>query len=213
MVDLPGHGRSPRAAPGITLPDVAATCWAAADAETADERIVLVGCSVGAAIAKHMVALRPDRVRALVLTGGGLYDGAKGILGRHEDAYRASGLTHKREHLAANFSAAFRETEPARWSIETAMQRNASGDVEGTLALLRALEPADPPGHHDWTVPTLIVCGSLDRSRERQEALHRRIAGSEFAIVEGAGHSCMIERPIEYDTHVLRFLRAWGVLH
>lgn len=159
-----------------------------------------------------MVGLRPGRVGALVLTGGGLYDGPKGILARHEAAYRERGLAHKREHLAANFSPAFRESEAARWSIETAMERHASGDAEGTLALMRALEPADAPGLHDWTAPTLVVTGSEDRSRERQEALHRRVAGSEFALVAGAGHSCMIERPLEYDAHVLRFLRSRGVL-
>ena len=159
-----------------------------------------------------MAAVRPARVRALVLTGGGLYDGPKGILARHEATYREQGLAHKREHLAANFSEAFRGSEAARWSIETAMERNASRDVDGTLALMRALEPADPPGLHDWTAPTLVVTGSEDRSRERQEALHRRVAGSEFAQIAGAGHSCMIERPLEYDEHVLRFLRARGVL-
>jgi pimeloyl-ACP methyl ester carboxylesterase len=211
-VDLPGHGRSPRAAAGLTLRSVAGECWEAAEDVARAEGIVVIGCSVGAVVAKHMVGLRPDRVRALVLTGGGLSDGPKGILARHEDAYRDHGLAHKREHLAANFSAAFRETDPARWSIDVAMERNASGDVEGTLALMRALDPADPPGLHDWTAPTLIVTGSEDRSRERQEALHHRLSGSELAVIEGAGHCCQIERPLEYDGHVLRFLRAQGVL-
>lgn len=212
-IDLPGHGRSPRARPGITLPDVAEACWDVADEVAPGEPILLAGLSVGSTVAKYMVNARPARVTALILTGGGFHDGPKGIAARHVGAYRERGLAHKREHLAANFSAAFRETETARSFIELAMERNAAGDTDGTVRLMLALDPPDPAWLHPGiTVPTLIVTGGLDRSLAAQRELHHRIARSEHRLIEGAGHCCNIERPLEYDRLVLDFLERQGAL-
>lgn len=212
-IDLPGHGRSPRASAGVTLAEVAAACWAAVDDAVGSEPVILAGLSVGSVVAKYMLHRAPVRVRALVLTGGGYHDGRKGIADRHLDAYRDRGLEHKREHLFANFSTAFRDTDTARWFVARAMERNVSGDTDGTVALIRALDPRDPEWlHAGIAVPTLIVPGGADRSLPAQEELHRRIAGSELRVIAGAGHCCNIERPAEYDAAVLEFLRRRGLL-
>ncbi len=50
-----------------------------------------------------------------------------------------------------------------------------------------------------------------DRSFENQRELHRRIAGSLFHIIEGAGHCCNVEKPWDYDEAVLDFLRRGGL--
>ena len=212
-IDLPGHGRSPRPRPGMTLAEVAASCWDAVDEAVGDEPVILAGLSVGAVVAKYMVHNAPGRVVALVLTGGGFHTGAKGIADRHIGPYRERGLAHKREHLVANFSPAFGQTAIARHFVEIAMERNLAGDTEGTVELMRALDPPDPEWlHRGIAVPTLIVAGGLDRSLAAQEELHRRIAGATLRVIDGAGHCCNIERPAEYDGHVLEFLRAQGAL-
>lgn len=212
-IDLPGHGRSPRALPGMTMADVAQACWDAVDEEAPAESIVLAGLSVGSHVAKYMVNAKPRRVDALVLTAGGFFPGPKGIAAQHVEPYREQGLAHKREHLAANFSAAFRDTEIARYFIDLAMERNVAGDVEGTVRLMLALDPPDPDWLHPGiTVPTLIVTGGEDGSRPRTEEMHRRIAGSELQVIDGTGHCCNIERPAEYDRIVLDFLRRQRLL-
>ena len=212
-IDLPGHGRSPRARTGITLPEVAAACWDVADEVAPGLPIVLVGCSVGSTIAKYMVNARPAQVTALVLTGGGFHEGPKGIAARHVAAYRERGLAHKREHLAANFSPAFRGSPTARSFIDLAMERNAAGDADGTVQLMLALDPADPEWLHPGiTVPTLIVTGGRDGSLAAQAALHQRIPGSVHRVIEGAGHCCNIEEPLEYDRLVTDFLDRQGAL-
>jgi lipase len=63
--DLLGHGRSPRSAPWTIEANVAALA-AVLDGAAADP-VVVVGHSFGGAIALHLAAAHPDRVRALVL--------------------------------------------------------------------------------------------------------------------------------------------------
>src|SRR5712692_510511 len=72
-IDLPGYGRSPSAAAGLAMPDVAEACWEAVDdAFGADEPCILVGLSVGSNVVPHMSHLRPTQTKALILSGTGL---------------------------------------------------------------------------------------------------------------------------------------------
>jgi pimeloyl-ACP methyl ester carboxylesterase len=212
-IDLPGHGRSASPPPGVTMPDVARACWATIDsAVSGAQPVILVGLSVGAITAKPMVGLRPERVRALVLSGGGYHDGRKGIAARHVPAYRTDGARHKREHLEGNFSEAFASTPLARYLIDLVLSRRDPDDVGGTIALLEALDEPDPNGLHERIrVPTLVVAGGDDRSLDRQRELARRISGAEIQVIEGAGHACNLERPWEYDRAVLEFLGRLGL--
>src|SRR5438552_8025076 len=53
-IDIPGYGRSPKAAPGLTIDDMAQASWEVIDAEFSDQPAVLVGCSVGSRIIPYM---------------------------------------------------------------------------------------------------------------------------------------------------------------
>lgn len=211
-VDLPGLGRSPRAQKGLTMTELAGACWDAVDAVSPEPAIV-VGLSIGAGIAKYMAALRPERTRALVLTGAGYHEEgsaltAKGIL-RHEPGYAAHGIAYRRTQLEGNFSETFRASPLGRYFVDLFVERNGTADVDSILALLRAHDPADPMWLHPAiTAPTLIVTGGLDRSRERQRALAEHIAGAQFVLIEGAGHCCNMEQPWAYDAAVLSFLHG-----
>jgi pimeloyl-ACP methyl ester carboxylesterase len=60
---------------------------------------------------------------------------------------------------------------------------------------------------HRIQVPTLIVCGALDEPfLEPSRQMHERIAGSELAIIPGAGHVPTIERPQEFNRILTSFL-------
>ena len=58
------------------------------------------------------------------------------------------------------------------------------------------------------SVPTLLLYGEHDRLTPPSigEALHQRIAGSEFAVIESAGHLSNIERPKAFNAALLAFL-------
>jgi 3-oxoadipate enol-lactonase len=60
--------------------------------------------------------------------------------------------------------------------------------------------------------PTLVVVGAEDRTTTPRAArvLHEGIAGSELAVLDGAGHMCMIEAQEAYLGAVSQFLRRFG---
>jgi len=194
------------------------TCWRATDDAAPRGPAIVVGLSVGAVAAKHMASQRPEQVRALVLTGGGYYGAgrpnlpvAKGIAPLHVPRYRSAGLAYRREHFSRNFTNGFVGSAIYRYLLDVAVGRG--GDAEGIVRLLLAVEEPDPPGLHSGIrAPTLIVTGGEDRSRGAQEEMARRITGAELRVIDGAGHCCNLERPAEYDRHVLGFIAGLRLL-
>lgn len=62
------------------------------------------------------------------------------------------------------------------------------------------------------SVPTLITVGSQDRSTPPglSRTMHRKIAGSELVLIDGAGHCTMYESTDEFNTISLGFLIKHG---
>ncbi len=56
--------------------------------------------------------------------------------------------------------------------------------------------------------PTLVLVGDEDTLTPPplSEQLHRDIAGSELAVISGAGHLSSLEQPTVFSEHVARFL-------
>src|SRR5579883_2044578 len=69
-IDMPGYGHSPAWGPPFTLSDVAEACWRAVDL-VSGQPAILCGVSMGGDVALRMASQRPERTRALVLTGYG----------------------------------------------------------------------------------------------------------------------------------------------
>ena len=75
----------------MTMGDMSAACWEAIDDAFPGEAAILVGCSVGSAIAPHMYHERPECTPALVLSGTGYNPGKPFARGRI-DAYATGGM-------------------------------------------------------------------------------------------------------------------------
>src|SRR3954462_15434399 len=61
-IDIPEYRKSPKATPELTRFDMAQACWEAVDeAGLGDEPAILVGCSVGSSVVRHMYHLRPSQ--------------------------------------------------------------------------------------------------------------------------------------------------------
>ena len=58
-------------------------------------------------------------------------------------------------------------------------------------------------------MPTLFIVGEVDQliAPAIVEAMHKKVPGSQFAKVPGAGHSVYFEKPDEFNETVLAFLR------
>src|ERR1700720_1936541 len=74
-IDIPGYGRSPKAAPGLTMADMAQACGEEIDDARPGETAILVGGSVGSSNAPYMYHHRPAKTAALILSGTGYTPG------------------------------------------------------------------------------------------------------------------------------------------
>ncbi|MDS0283234.1 alpha/beta fold hydrolase [Haloarcula onubensis] len=201
-LDLSGHGDSGdvTTAPGReTLDAYAEDVVAVARAVDAT---VLVGNSLGGAVAQW-VALETDwDPDALVLAGTGpalpVFDGLLAWL--DDDFERAVQFLHGRDRL-------FHATDesllaPSREQLRAVGRRVTRRDFRTCDYFdVRERLPA-------VEAPTLALCGEHDRLTPRRyhETLARELPRGEFAVVPDAAHLAMLERPAAFNRAVEGFL-------
>jgi len=187
-LDLPGHGRSPL--PGrASVPEYGAAVLALLDACQL-ERAVLVGHSMGGAIALWAALERPERVAGLALVGSGarlrvapaiLQGLAADYLATQRMIVRMSYAPGTPAELLAQADADYARCDPQVYRDDFA----ACNDFDLRTRL------------GELSHPTAIVCGDADQmtppkySRELQAG----IMGAALTMVARAGHMAMIERP------------------
>jgi len=200
-IDLPGHGGSPgRGFRGIAdyayfVVELARTLgW---------DRFVMVGHSMGGAIALLTALHHPELLDGLVLvdTGARLRVSPALLRGSREAATAA--LTP-----VADRSWAYAGSTPQ--SVVDAVQKlTAPTDPWVTYGDWIADDTFDVMSRvKDIRVPTLIVCGAEDRLTpvKYHEFLTAQISGSRLTIIEGAGHWVFWEQPETFTQTVRGFL-------
>lgn len=199
-LDLPGHGRSE----GEGFRSIEAyRDFAREFLDALDiRRAVLVGHSMGGAIALSFALLYPTRLTALVLVGTGAR------LKVHPRVFEAlRGDWEEAAHLLIRW--AFAENAPPDLiRQEEAKWLEASpAVVEGDFLACNAFDLIDEVEKIHF--PTLILCGAEDRLTpvKYAEYLHQKIQGSRLTLVPGAGHMVMIERPEEVNQALDTFLQ------
>ena len=200
-IDLPGHGGSPgRGFRGIAdyayfVVELARTLgW---------DRFVMVGHSMGGAIALLTALHHPELLDGLVLvdTGARLRVNPALLRGSREAATAA--LTP-----VADRSWAYAGSTPQ--SVVDAVQKlTAATDPWVTYGDWIADDTFDVMSRvKDIRVPTLIVCGAEDRLTpvKYHEFLAAQISGSRLTIIEGAGHWVFWEQPETFTQTIRGFL-------
>ena len=189
-LDLPGHGQS--AGQG---PDSIATYadWLSAFLDAAGlERAVLVGHSMGGAIALDMALRCPERVAGLglVATGARLRVAPAVLEGLRSDPAAAVRLIGEW---------AYGPQAPPEM-IRLGEEQIAATPPEVLYDDFAACNAFDVTGRlSEITTPTVVVCGSEDRMTPPKYAAYLRdsIPGAALHLVEGAGHMVMLEKPEE----------------
>ncbi|MDE0057784.1 MAG: alpha/beta fold hydrolase [Defluviicoccus sp.] len=172
-----------------------------------------VGLSMGGRIAQDFCARYPDRVATLVLC-----DTMSDFRDSMTPEKRAEFIRLRQAPLKAgkeprDIADALVDSlagpgadEPARrrlWDSIAALHKESYlKTIEASLSFDRSAEI------DRISVPTLLIYGEHDRLTPPSigEALHRRIAGSELAVIEDAGHLSNIERPEAFNAALLAFL-------
>ncbi|WP_254278660.1 alpha/beta fold hydrolase [Haloarcula marina] len=201
-VDLSGHGESDDIETGAgteTLSAYAADVVAVARATDAD---VLVGNSLGGAVALWTALETAWEPSALVLTGTGptlpVFEGLREWLAT--DFERAVDFLHGEDRL-------FHDADPgveerSREQMRATGQRVTRRD----FLTCHTYDVADRLG--EISVPTLALCGEYDTLTplSYHERLAAEIPNAEFERISEAAHLAMLERPGAFNEAVRSFL-------
>ena len=181
-----------------------------ADANT----LHVVGYSLGARLALGLALRHPARVSRLTLISGhpGLASDAERVARRAADAKWC-------ELLLSRGLPAFVEAWQAQplWATQARLDEAAlsrkqrerlSHDPAGLARSLRVTGLSEMPNYRELlsqlAVPVTLCAGALDtKFRALAEQMAKTVAHAQLAIVDGAGHDLLLERP-EFITAVIR---------
>ena len=210
--DMRGHGLSEE--PGFYSWPAYAQDMDALRHQLGEERVAVIGLSMGGAIALEYALDYPERVAALALVDSALdgfsySDAFIGFFRRLERLGRAGdreGL--EREWLAHQLFDGARKDKRA-WRLVRSMVARFSWAER-----LRKL-PDPPPAPKmldrigEVKAPTLIVTGErdLDDFQLIARTMEANIRGSRRVVVPGCGHLTPLERAAAFNREALRFLR------
>jgi len=216
-VDLPGHGLTggwPR--DEYTIEAYTDFIEVLADTLRLD-RFVLIGHSMGGAVAWSFTATRPDRVSHLVLVDAAGYprQGEAPLPTRlaRMPVVGDIGIYFKPERVVKrSLTEAYADpamVTPERIKRYAELQR-FPGNREATLQRARTQEPLDPTPLKRLDVPTLIIWGAKDQWVPVTDAFRFQndIRGAKLEIFENLGHNPMEEDPKATAAAVAAFLAS-----
>ena len=214
--DVRGYGRSSRLSgePYSHVRDLVALLDALDVTQT-----LLVGCSMGGAIALDLTLEHPDRVQALVVAASGL--GGFEPLEEENDWWEAreeqieaaieAGDLERAEDLRLEVWAPLGTKDEAGRKI----REIAFDNIHEMTMDESAQEELDPPAAMrlgEIDVPTLVLIAEADPPFMRRcgELIARGILGAHTATIEGADHVINLRQPEAFDRVVLPFLAKYS---
>jgi len=199
--DFPGHGRS-GSTEGLKSIDAYGECLGAFVDALRLRPSVLIGRSMGGAIALAYALAHPQQVRGLVLVATAArfdlpqdrLDTWKHVMvGRAQQPFTTDAFSPKTDF------AVMREAWMEQVKTDPRVRYY-------DLVACNALDITERLG--EIAVPTLIIAGRDDAFTplERSEMLHRGIRGSTLVVIDDAGHTVPAEKPAEFNQALSEFL-------
>lgn len=196
VYDKRGHGLSSVGETPYVMDDHSGDLAGLMDARGIS-RAIICGLSVGGPIAQQLYFDRPDLVAGILFCDTAAKIGDAESWNQRIEAIRRGGLAAMTDGIMERwFSKAFRDADGPDHAIARAMFERQP--VDGYLATCAALAGFDRRADiGKIAVPVSVVVGSEDGSTPPAlvEAFAREIPGSEFQIIDGAGHLPCIEAP------------------
>ncbi len=210
--DLRGFGGTGGFAGPPSVDRMADDVAALLDALRVNEPVVVGGLSMGGYVALAFARRFPGRLRGLILA-----DTRAEADTPEGKANRDRTIALARSHSAGEVfeqmlpKMVSEETRSRRPGVIGEARRIAAGQSQvGVIAALQALRdrPDATPSLRAIAVPTLVLVGSDDvlTPPAAAQALAAGIAGSQLAVIQGAGHLSNLEQPGLFNAAVRTFL-------
>jgi pimeloyl-ACP methyl ester carboxylesterase len=200
-LDLPGHGRSE----GPGEQNVAAYVeWVKKIIDGIGIfNPVLIGHSLGAAIALGFIIRYNGSVKAVVPVGGGVKMPVNPLIleGLKQDPASIVGM-------AAKFSVAKQNREKFSRLIADSLLRINPEILHGDFSACNDLDIAEAVA--GIRAPALVVCGAEDKMTppSLSQFILDRIPGAKLALIEEAGHFVMMENPEAFNAALTDFVNS-----
>jgi len=213
-LDLIGHGGTEAPGSGYAIERQAALVKAVLD-QISISRTVVIGHSMGGEVATAFTVANPESVERLVLIDSppkpetvftlGTRLALKPLIG--QGLWRLRNDTVLRQALTQGFAPGFPVPEKFvadLWQLTYTVFRKAHDDSiayvteEGSPRRLAALDPVPP---------LLVIFGTKDALISPESAtLFETVPGARLVMIDGAGHSPMVEKPEETLAHIESFI-------
>lgn len=194
--DLPGHGQSGGEACGQVF---LYREWIKEIAEALGlGRMVVVGHSMGGAVALDFVLKYPELAAGLIIIGSGPHF----EIGRNQlEAYKRG------EYTMEQARASFASSSPTQL-VQRIFQEAQQSDPWVRYLDFLACDRFQVEDLQNIAVKTLIICGAEDINTPPilSEQLADKINGAELSIIDNAAHQVMLEQPEIVNKQIIHFL-------
>jgi pimeloyl-ACP methyl ester carboxylesterase len=201
-VDLPGSGASSSLAGPYDLERFTAELRGAIEAAGCAPAVV-VGHSMGAKVALRLAIEAPQLVRALVLIAP-VPAGPAGFSDAGQEYLRATAgdPVRARAWLTKTIAA-----PPEAATLERLCAVAARARPDAVLESLESWTQTDlSEAARRIAVPTLVVAAEQDQPEKVRSRVADLIPGARYAVLAGAAHYCIIEKPAEVANMIREFI-------
>ena len=206
-VDLIGHGGTAAPLKGYSIERQAALVSAVLD-KLGVGRVAVIGHSMGGEVAAALAAMKPERIERLVLIDTPAQAGAH--FSPATDLYFQPIIGELLSHfitdrtLRRGLSQAFAPGFPVPEKFVADIKQltyTAFRNAHDESVIYRATKPIyERLAALKPMPPLLVIFGTRDRVVPPGQALlYQKVPGAAVAMIEGAGHSPMIEKPTKFS--------------
>lgn len=209
FVELPGHADNPPANSSFALSDLAEECLQYLKTEAKSwDRVLVVGLSIGGAVAIELAGSLPDGSLAVVM-GAGATMGDPQIWQSRAGLARSSGTAVMKEAAQSRwFTEEFVMSNPVE--VSNALESLGSVDGESYALCAEALGAFDGTQlAKNISIPVLVMSASQDEVSppEQGRLLSELIPAGEYVEVSDARHLFPIEESDEVLSQIQEFLK------
>ncbi len=202
LVDLAGHGKSGGDRAAWTMKAFAGDVKTVVE-ELRLRRVVLVGHSMGGAVALEAARIMPERVVAVIGVDT-LHDADERMTPEQLNAFLAPFQADFRGATQQFVKTLFgSEADPAL--VQKVADKMASAAPGPAIAMMKELQAYDVAGGLA-AVRAPIRCINSDKFPTNVAANRKYAPGYDVAIVKGAGHFPHLEKPAEFNAILSRML-------